>query len=318
MTAARRGHAGAIAPRTGAPPPRRHTTLARLVGATGLVLLTSLLFWLLTDDAFRVSEDNVRFEGLTHADEAAVRDHLSDLDRRPNVFRVRASSIVKELSTLTEVDAASAQITLPAEITVQLDERDPVFIWSNGARSWLVDEDGMLFAPADESTAQAVAEARAAAAGGLGDAEGAAADELAEADTGPTELDPALAARAALPLVEDDRLWTEDPTVGTYLPASDLAVMRLLLGRDSGSTGQPGPGPALTGGQGRWLRAQERGPRLARALRPLHPHDPAARHHPGPGAMPPMAARERGAEAGAGPAGALRRGLWHIHQVPVS
>jgi hypothetical protein len=195
-----------------------------------------MLFWLLTDDAFRVSEESVRFEGLAHADEAAVREHLSDLDRRPNVFRVRASSIVKELSTLTEVDAARARITLPADITVQLDERDPVFIWSNGARSWLVDEDGMLFAPADESTAQAVAEARAAAAGGLEDAEAAAEeaeaaaeDEDAEADPGPTEFDPALAARAALPLVEDDRLWTEEPTVGTYLPASDLAVMRLLL-----------------------------------------------------------------------------------------
>ena len=58
--------------------------------------------------------------------------------------------------TLTEVDAASARVTLPADLTVRLDERDPVFIWSNGALSWLVDEEGMLFAPADEATAAAV------------------------------------------------------------------------------------------------------------------------------------------------------------------
>ena len=50
---------------------------------------------------------------------------LSDLERGPNVFRVRASEIVSELSTLIEVDAASAVVKLPADVSVRLDERDP-------------------------------------------------------------------------------------------------------------------------------------------------------------------------------------------------
>ena len=41
--------------------------------------------------------------------------------------------------------------------------------------------------------------------------------------------DPALAAREALPRIEDARQLSEEPTVGTYLPRSDLVVMRLLL-----------------------------------------------------------------------------------------
>ena len=155
---------------------------------------------------------------------------------------MRASDIVSEVSTLTEVDAASATVALPATISVELDERDPVFIWSNGALSWLVDEDGMLFAPADESTARAVAVDRAAAAGETETTDAAVDDEAvvdpevetdeeATAEPGPQtiELDPTIAARAALPRLEDNRLPVEEPTVGTFLPESDLAIMRQLL-----------------------------------------------------------------------------------------
>ena len=58
MTFARSSRdAGTIAPRTPPPQrPRRHTTFARAVGAIGLVALTAVLYWLLTDEAFTVSE----------------------------------------------------------------------------------------------------------------------------------------------------------------------------------------------------------------------------------------------------------------------
>ncbi len=242
MTHARPGRAGTIEPRDHAvaQPRRRHSTLARLVGAVGLVLLTSVLFWMLTDDAFRVTDASISFEGLAHADEAAVRERLTDIDRGPNVFRVRASEIVSELSTLTEVDAASARVNLPAGLTVALDERDPVFIWSNGALSWLVDEEGMLFAPADEATAAAV---RAATRAGMAEGDVDVPEdgaEVAVGETDETQSDGAagapdepppertLTARASLPKVEDARVH-EGPTVGAYLPPTDLRVMRLLL-----------------------------------------------------------------------------------------
>ena len=208
------------------------------MGALGLVLLTTLLFWMLTDDAFRVTEADVSFEGLVHADEALVREHLSDIERGPNVFRVRASEIVGELSTLTAVDVASARVTLPANLTVQLDERDPVFIWSNGELSWLVDEEGMLFAPADEATAAAARAAQQGEATLEEATEPSAAEAEAEAEGGGDEQEPGtaastaertLAARANLPLVEDARTPDEAPTVGTFLPLTEQLVMRQLL-----------------------------------------------------------------------------------------
>jgi hypothetical protein len=201
---------GGVAPRTTAEPGRGHKAFARLVGAVGLVALTALLYWMLTDESFTVSEGNVTFRGLAHAEETEVRDLLSDIDRRPNVFRVRASEIVADLSTLTEVDAASAVVTLPANISVTLDERDPVFIWSDDAQSWLVDEEGMLFAPADLE--------------GGGEQPGDGAGEDGAGEDG---------ARERLPVVVDARLPEEPPTEGTYLSPLDLAAMRQLLALDA-------------------------------------------------------------------------------------
>ena len=37
---------------------------------------------------------------------------------------MRTSDIVAELSTLTEVDAGSARVTVPSDLTARLDERD--------------------------------------------------------------------------------------------------------------------------------------------------------------------------------------------------
>ncbi len=187
-----------------------------MVGALGMITLTALLFWLLTDDDFRVTEADVTFNGLRHADEAEVRALLADLDRSPNVFRVRATDIVADLAVLSEVDAARASVTLPANVSVELDEREPLFIWSNGRVSWLVDEGGMLFAPAEETTATADETS-----GGE-----ASADQPAAAAR-PGE--PGSAARAALPIVRDARRPEVPPAEGSTISAIDLAVMRQLL-----------------------------------------------------------------------------------------
>jgi hypothetical protein len=181
-----------------------------------LIVITILLYWLLTDDGFRVTAANVSFEGLRHADETEVRARLTDIDREPNVFRVRATDIVAELSTLTEVDAAYATVSVPGNVAVHLDERDPVFVWSNGGEAWLVDEEGMLFAPAPSE-----------------EAGGAGAEATPDDADQPDEAGAAEAlgreARAALPEVFDTRLPAEPPTVGTFLPDADLEVMGRLL-----------------------------------------------------------------------------------------
>ncbi len=246
--------AGIIEPRSGATPerPAGHPTTARLVGAAGMVVLTAVLYWLLTDASFRVTEASVSVEGLHHADEAAVRDHLSGLEREPNVFRVRASEIVDDLHALPEVASAAATVTLPARVSVRITEREPIFTWQDGETAWLIDADGMLFAPvplADAPTggvaspgAATSTQAAASPAAGPSPASSAAPAASLAASTWPTASPdvsaPATAGVTAnlldvsdghLPVVEDSRLPAQPPAIGSYLPAIDVAVIRQLL-----------------------------------------------------------------------------------------
>jgi hypothetical protein len=257
--------AGSIAPRStdGADDaPRSHPTFARLVGAAGMVGLTAVLFWLLTDPTFRVTAANVELQGLQYADEAAVRARLAGLERAPNAFRVRGSELVAQLTSLPEVVAADAIVTLPASVSVRVRERVPIFIWSDTARDWLVDRDGRLFAPVavpDASALQAPDEGAGAAssadpasslAGGPGPgvdpAEGAAASDPAQggsAPSAPAVLDAVSPRRQAiearLPRVVDTRS-TSVSADGSRLSSIDLAVMRQLLALTPDDVGSPG------------------------------------------------------------------------------
>lgn len=234
--------AGIIRPRSVTPVERRSrkVTLARVIGALGMLGLTALLFWLLTDPSFRITASDVTFVGLVHADETAVRSHLTGIDRGPNVFRVRAADLVRDVSQLPDVDAASASVTLPAAITVRLEERQPLFVWDGGDVAWLVDEEGMLFGPTvsvqpdPSAAATAGTDVAATAATEATDAEDEDAEAFPGSDATGIPLGDITATidkdvRAGLPVVLDKRLPAIPPTIGSHLSAVDLDVMRLLL-----------------------------------------------------------------------------------------
>jgi hypothetical protein len=185
-----RPEAGTIVPRAGdaavpAMRPRR-PTLARFIGAAGMVALTLVLLWLLTDASFRVSGSRVSITGLVHADAADVLAHLDGLERSPNAFRVRVSELVGTLQELPEVASASAHVSLPGSVAIEVREREPIFVWSDGAAAFLVDREGVLFSPVEGEV-------------------------------------------AGLPMVVDGRQMERPWEPGAHLPATDLAVMRLLL-----------------------------------------------------------------------------------------
>lgn len=194
-----------------------------------MLSLTLVLYWLLTDESFRVTEASVRFEGLEHADEAAVRAHLSGIERAPNVFRVRAADIVSDVSVLPDVDAATAAVTLPATISVSLQEREPLFVWSDSEIAWMVDEEGMLFGPTgfSEPSGDSIAASTGADEGGS-TAEGSDALPTPRATLGPVSI-AVDSDTTELPVVIDARLPAEPPTVGSHLQEADLVVMRQLL-----------------------------------------------------------------------------------------
>jgi hypothetical protein len=254
--------AGVVEPRSGPAPgsSSRQTTFARLVGAAGMIAITAVLYWLLTDTAFRVTAADVVVEGLRYSDESAVREHLAGLDRAPNALRVRTSEIVRDLGDLPAVAAADATVTLPARVSLRLEEREPIFTWSDGRTDWLVDRAGWLFAPVpiedeggtppggpgamdagssgaptdgseDGAAAPVVgSDARSPIAATVPPAAGSdSAGDGAPAASGSTAQGRDARPRTALPRIDDWRERSASIVAAARLPAIDLLVMRQLL-----------------------------------------------------------------------------------------
>ena len=116
-----------------------------------------------------------------------------------NLFGLRTGALEAGLLELPTVRSADVGVGLPDSLLVRLEERTPVLVWRVGARRYLVDRDGNLFARVG--------------------------------DEPPAEV-------AALPVVEDRRATSAGLSVGGRLEAVDLdAATRLasLLPADVGS-----------------------------------------------------------------------------------
>lgn len=110
-------------------------------------------------------------EGVTYTDEAAVRAVLEDA-RGTNLFGLVTGPLEARIRELPTVRSADVSVRLPDTVAVRLRERTPILVWEVGARRYLVDTDGQLFArladePPEGASQLPVVEDRRAAAVGL-------------------------------------------------------------------------------------------------------------------------------------------------------
>jgi hypothetical protein len=186
----------------------RRARVARGLGVLGMLATTVVLWWLLADASFRVGPEDVTIEGLRLASRDAVLARLEGIERVPNVLRIRADDLLRSMGDMPEVRAATLSVGLPADVRVSVEEREPVFAWTDGQDAWLVDRDGYFIAR----------------------------PEAAGVATKPTT-----GAGSALPTVNDERLTTEPPRPGQRLDPIDLAVMTQLLALDPKRVGSASP-----------------------------------------------------------------------------
>ena len=179
----------------------RRRSVARLVGLLGIVAIGASFMWLTTDPAFSVDPARVRLQGLRYTDPAAVRGRMNmRADVRPATVIISTRSMEAALEELPTVAAARVRAILPNDLTVTLTEREPMVAWRVGedgqdaAAGWLMDVDGVAFAPIALATDE----------------------ELGDGSTG-----------SALPAVDD--LRAEPPlTLGGRLDLTDIAALRTL------------------------------------------------------------------------------------------
>ncbi len=173
----------------GLSPVRAGALLAMLVSAAAIYGVTN-------SSAFEFQI--VRLEGAAYTDPAAVERSFDEV-RGANLFGLRTAPLETALLTLPTIRRADVAVRLPDSLLVRLEERTPILVWRVGARRYLVDDDGRLFARLEEE---------------------------------------APAPNAALPVVEDRRATSAGLSIGGQLETVDLdAATRLasLVPADVGS-----------------------------------------------------------------------------------
>lgn len=169
---------------------------SRIAGAAGLVGVSAALYWATSDATFAVDPRAIPIDGARFTPEADVRTAMAlPDDRFVNIFRIATNDLEARIETLPAVRDATVTATLPDQVVVRVEERTPMLVWRAGTDAWLVDRDGLLFAPAGALTA-------------------------ADLGTGATG--------SALPAV-DDRRSGEPLTLGSTVAPLDLDVVRVLL-----------------------------------------------------------------------------------------
>jgi hypothetical protein len=169
---------------------------ARLGGAAGLVATSALLYWMTNDRTFAVDAASVPVTGARFSDAGRILDAMGlTPGSRPSIFRLRSRSMEAAAEQLPTVRRAEVVATLPDHVTVTVIERAPMVAWHTTLRSFLVDVEGVLFAPTSDATAA----------------------ELGTGDTG-----------SALPAITDDRPGDSSLTIGDRLDPLDLSAVRLI------------------------------------------------------------------------------------------
>lgn len=145
----------------GLSPVRAGAILALLLSAAGI-------YGVANSSAFAYTD--LRLEGAAYTDPAAVEEAL-DTARGENLFLVRTAPLADAVRSLPTVRDVSVGVRLPDTLVVSVRERDAILVWRIGARRYLVDPDGRLFArlgadqPVEAAGLPVVDDRRAASAG---------------------------------------------------------------------------------------------------------------------------------------------------------
>ena len=100
---------------------------------------------------------NTHVEGATFTDQAAVVAMLEDA-RGANLFSLVTRPVEERIRELPTVRSVDVSVRLPDTIGVRLRERTPILVWRVGARRYLVDGEGRLFAKLPEEEPPGAAE----------------------------------------------------------------------------------------------------------------------------------------------------------------
>ncbi|MEX2182870.1 MAG: FtsQ-type POTRA domain-containing protein, partial [Chloroflexota bacterium] len=134
-----------------------------------LLLSAAAIYGVANSSAFTYAR--IRVEGATFTAATDVEAAFAAV-RGSNLFSLDTGPLEEILRGMRTVRDASVSVRLPDTLVASLAEREPILVWQSGARRYLVDADGFLFArltddPPPEAADLPVVEDRRAVAAGL-------------------------------------------------------------------------------------------------------------------------------------------------------
>jgi len=134
-----------------------------------LLLSAAAIYGVANSSAFTYAR--LRVEGATFTAAADVEAVLAAV-RGANLFSLRTAPLEAVLRDMETVRDVAVTVRLPDMLVATLAEREAILVWRSGARRYLVDPEGYLFARTDdgappEAALLPVVEDRRAAAAGL-------------------------------------------------------------------------------------------------------------------------------------------------------
>ncbi|MFN8499990.1 MAG: FtsQ-type POTRA domain-containing protein [Anaerolineae bacterium] len=121
----------------------RHLTPARAVSLIVAVALLGLLVFMLENDAFYIYGADVQGNHFVSAQDIYGR---SGLDGR-NIFFANAREAERLIADVPFVKSARVTVGLPAGVSIEVEERQPVVVWQVAGNRYGVADDGTVVPP---------------------------------------------------------------------------------------------------------------------------------------------------------------------------
>jgi cell division septal protein FtsQ len=121
-----------------------------------LALIASIaaMYGLAASDAFTITGTTI--EGATWTSTTLIEEVMA-VPARQNAFTVQTGDLERRIDVIPSVKSSRVAVALPGQLLVSVDERVPLVVWKIGARRFLVDREGTLFALLGEDAPEATA-----------------------------------------------------------------------------------------------------------------------------------------------------------------
>lgn len=123
---------------------------ARLMGGMVVILMIWITYLVFDSDDFYVYRARIQGNRILSAAEIYAASQVDGL----SVFWIDPEEVAANVEALPNVKQAYVHLTLPANLIIEVEERQPEIIWQTGEEMWWIDNEGLFVPPREEGGAE--------------------------------------------------------------------------------------------------------------------------------------------------------------------